>query len=280
MSKKKIQYGKRYSPSQERAIERLELSKEIFEFDVALEDRQELLARNAQKGGYDAKESMISTKPDENEHDASFDAFSDKKEIMTRRGRRKRLSPSTRLFHCIVDGKVREARALVAKEGLDIRMHNDSDGGLTPLHYAARYGYFDVAKWIISLVRRRSGEEGVRNVVRCSDSARRRYTPLMEACRGNSGDVSNRCKIVELLLQNGADLSHQDAAGDTALHLAARKGNFLLIRRLENLNSARFRDALRKKNDKGRVALQVFSGKSRADSAAVEALLGHGGFVR
>jgi len=98
--------------------------------------------------------------------------------------------------------------------------------GLSPLHYASRYGHFGFAQL---LVERKAD-------VNAKDSSG--TTPLHEASRGGYLD------IMQLLLRTGALVNAQDAKGNSALHIvmpsAVRKEGMQLL--LDNGANANLKD--------------------------------------
>ena len=78
----------------------------------------------------------------------------------------------------------------------------------TPLHFAARRGYKEIAALLL---------KDPRTEVNCGNSAK--FTPFHAACI--SGDRS----LCEMLLKHGADLTAKTCNLTTALHFTAFSGN-------------------------------------------------------
>jgi ankyrin repeat protein len=70
-------------------------------------------------------------------------------------------------------------------------------------------------------------------------------TPLMYACQSTS------LKLVELLIDNNADIKLKNCDGQTALHIAAREGNIDIIKLLINT-----RIRINKVDNEGKTALE------------------------
>ncbi|XP_067648871.1 ankyrin repeat domain-containing protein 50-like [Haliotis asinina] len=90
-----------------------------------------------------------------------------------------------------------------------------NDDGNNALHFACRGGHLDVVKYLLSHTSvdiNRNGNMG--------------RTPLMVAVIYGYRDVC------ELLMQNGADVSHVDDNGDNVLHLACKGGQMDVVKYL------------------------------------------------
>jgi ankyrin repeat protein len=100
--------------------------------------------------------------------------------------------------------------AAILKAGANIEAE-DKDG-LTPLAWFCRLGKFSAVRWLVEMGAAVNGKLGM---------PRNGFTPLMEAasCRD---DVEGACKIIQHLVDNGADLELYDKrTGHTALFEAA-----------------------------------------------------------
>ncbi|DAZ95865.1 TPA: hypothetical protein N0F65_009067 [Lagenidium giganteum] len=117
-----------------------------------------------------------------------------------------------------------------------VRMHNRNmqEGGRTLLHTAAWYGHAEMLEFLLSAgaqvdaVDTVGGFTVVRLLYLAGESEYSlvwifqttcKTTALQEAARAGHGDLCVR------LLRRGADPSHRDMHGDTAFHLAARRGH-------------------------------------------------------
>jgi ankyrin repeat protein len=134
------------------------------------------------------------------------------------------------------------------------------DTGVSALYLAAIHGCTSTCRALVAASSGRALE------LECKDN---RSTPLMMAC------VAKSDAVVELLCTLGADVTHTDAYGNTALLTAADVGcsaallQFLLQQRGVNINQT---------NINGNTALSSAAAAGRA--AAVKVLLEHGADVR
>jgi ankyrin repeat protein len=96
-------------------------------------------------------------------------------------------------------------------------MEDIGDPGFTPLHFACRYGRYDIAKFLISIGAdiNAVSEEGT--------------TPLFLAIRTlpyfSYKEENKNLDCIRELIKNGADINHQDAFGWTPLHTALKVGD-------------------------------------------------------
>jgi ankyrin repeat protein len=104
------------------------------------------------------------------------------------------------------NGKTDEILRLWHENGDALDVENDGGGGVAPLHYAARDGYVEACRALVSTCRANVDS-------RDSDG----WTPLMYAA------CSNKLQCVEVLLELGADITLQNDDKRTALWWA-RKG--------------------------------------------------------
>jgi hypothetical protein len=135
-------------------------------------------------------------------------------------------------------GNVRALRRIVETAGFDVASHDDGPdggGGDTVLHLAAWYGHCTMVKYLLKTVRSREtisddGLKAVANYANSVDSSHNGSTPIMQACRHNLGMMSDRLAIIELLVGAGANIAAQDASGDNALHWATRSAQLPIVR--------------------------------------------------
>jgi ankyrin repeat protein len=96
-------------------------------------------------------------------------------------------------------GHLKEAKALIVRNPKLINTH-DSEGQMTPLHLAARFGTPELVLFLI--------EKGADvNALEYNN-----FTPLHDAATG---------EIAKVLIEHGADTAKKDAWGNTALQKAA-----------------------------------------------------------
>jgi hypothetical protein len=141
-------------------------------------------------------------------------------------------------------GATEQVRRMVEEQQFDVRKHHDGTvaeiidgqkvetegGGMTLLHYAAWHGHLDLTKYLVDLVRKGIGEKEAQAYVNAVDTAYSRSTPLIEACRTTQGHLNDRLAICQVLVDAGANVHHQDTAGDNCLHLSVRKSYLPLVR--------------------------------------------------
>ncbi|MDR0516829.1 MAG: ankyrin repeat domain-containing protein [Fibromonadaceae bacterium] len=107
----------------------------------------------------------------------------------------------TDIFEATIDGTVEDVRYFVEQKGVDVNAKNSS--GFTALHAAAKNGYVEVSKLLIS----KGADVNVK-----MDSG---YTPLHAAV------MSGYVEVSKFLVSVGADVNAKDNNGDTTLHIAA-----------------------------------------------------------
>lgn len=129
-----------------------------------------------------------------------------------------------------IAGDVAKIQRLVALHDLDVRRHNDRDGGSTMLHYAAWFAQVHLVKWLISQVRQLYGPDALESFANVKDSCAHRSTPLIELARNNIGHLTDRLEILQCLLNVGARICERDASGDTCLMWAVRRRNLPVVR--------------------------------------------------
>ena len=111
-------------------------------------------------------------------------------------------------------GLLRYIRKMVEQYGCNIKIQDDSQ--CTPLHYACKYGYLSIARYLIE----KGCDPGVTDVHERSS--------LHHACR------SSNVKLVKCLVtqSNGCDPRRVDSSGDTALHIACQSNSPEVVRYL------------------------------------------------
>ncbi len=116
----------------------------------------------------------------------------------------------------IMAGEIHEAakkgdlvtvKKILAKDAT--RIHAQDEVGYTPLSWAAVRGKWDVLKYLLE------ADVNYQGIDRCA--------ALFNACN------HDRPEIISLLLARGADMEHKNAWGNTALSLAAQKGNARVV---------------------------------------------------
>ena len=110
-------------------------------------------------------------------------------------------------------GSVRQLRRCL-RRGVDVNLMDDS--GVTPLHLAVGYGHLDVAEYLLSNGANVNATLSTDGTVH---SAYHLTTPLIAATASRFFDA----RMVELLLQHGAQVNHIDTTGKSALFYAVCK---------------------------------------------------------
>jgi ankyrin repeat protein len=119
----------------------------------------------------------------------------------------KRTDPATlEALHSTFAGQTDGALLKLVKENPGL-VHDMDSSDCTALHYAARYGRVETARWLI-------GQKADVNTVSYN-----RFTPMHMV-----GDAT----LAELLIKGGADLAREDAWGSTPLQSAA-EGNRIAV---------------------------------------------------
>ncbi|PTQ41189.1 LOW QUALITY PROTEIN: hypothetical protein MARPO_0035s0001 [Marchantia polymorpha] len=148
-----------------------------------------------------------------------------------------------------------------------------SEAGLNCLHYAARWGHFEVSKLIIEACPEIINDGTMRTKITADlEFDVSNETPLMLACLYGHEDV------VKLLLEHKADVMVYSESGRNCLHYAAESGHSevssLLIQEFPQLRDSTIRGAAKcPPNDCGKTALMLASQSGHHD--VVKSLLEH-----
>ncbi|XP_067661057.1 ankyrin repeat domain-containing protein 50-like [Haliotis asinina] len=145
----------------------------------------------------------------------------------------------------------REVVELLLRNGANLALRDASGDNI--LHYICWEGYVDFVKYVLSLHRVDINQKGWKE-----------RTPLLSAAFKGHKDV------VELLVQNGADLSVKDYAGDNILHYISREGNVEIVKYVLSLDIVDINAV----NDKGKSAAAIATSKGRRE--VVHFLVSHG----
>jgi hypothetical protein len=126
-----------------------------------------------------------------------------------------------KLVTACTKGNLQEVQSLV-KNGADINFPHFSgiDYGITPLISASQHGNYDIVEFLLD-----SGA----NI----DQSYNQLTPLMMVVASKEGIYENRCKVLKLLLQKGADIGQTDVNGWTASMYAKKTGNKNMLKIIE-----------------------------------------------
>jgi ankyrin repeat protein len=121
------------------------------------------------------------------------------------------------------NGYVEIARVLMAHHAeTHIASSHDPVSINTPLQLAARGGHVDIVKLLVS-----------DPSVYLDDSNGGTPTALMYACQNNQKD------IVDLLINNGADVERKNKEGKTALDIAQASGNKDIVKLIRNMDKSK-----------------------------------------
>ncbi|XP_053397533.1 transient receptor potential cation channel subfamily A member 1 homolog isoform X2 [Mercenaria mercenaria] len=158
---------------------------------------------------------------------------------------------SFNLLQCARNGYVEAATRLLQDEKSQKEINNDDEDGLCPLHYAARYNHMEIVKLLVE------------NGADVNSEDREGLTPLHYACRIKRKRKKSKQTMLNLsltetienspargmallggrqidpdataihyLIDHGADVTHQDDYGLTALHHAALRGDEVACQQL------------------------------------------------
>ena len=118
-------------------------------------------------------------------------------------------------------GLIEEAKLLIQKGGdIDVSNLNASQ----PITYACAYNHIEMAKFLIN-----SGAS-VNIELSREDSSKFIYSPALLSSVSTASP-----EIIDLLIENGADLFQQDLNGETLLHKSAESGNLDVLKHLIKL---------------------------------------------
>ncbi|XP_052238609.1 transient receptor potential cation channel subfamily A member 1 homolog [Dreissena polymorpha] len=149
------------------------------------------------------------------------------------------------LFQCARNGDFEGAKNLLGNPKVKASINNNDADGLTPLHLAARYNYFELVKLLVE------------NGAEVDTEDNERMTPLMYACRLKRKRTKSResmaklslldspkfstsmtmmdilggkkidtdAQAIHFLISHGANVAHKDAYHMTPLHHAALRGD-------------------------------------------------------
>jgi len=210
----------RYTPSQQRALFKLDHSRETFGIEVPTDLPPGMQGIKA--GALEAEKTDAADSPGARKRRK---AEADDPAIV---------SP----WEAATKGNVRALKRIAETTGFEITGHDDGPtggGGDTVLHLAAWYGHLAMVKFLLRTVRSRAANEedglkAVANFANSVDSSHNGSTPVMQACRHNLGMMSDRLAIIEALVHAGASVAQRDASGDNALHWAVRGSLLPIVR--------------------------------------------------
>ncbi|MCS5711375.1 ankyrin repeat domain-containing protein [Candidatus Berkiella aquae] len=126
-----------------------------------------------------------------------------------------------------------EALAYLMREGINMQMQDEE--GYTPLHWAARRGYREIIQQLIL-----SGANINAQDIHGKTALHHLVSPIRELFRSPGdlfisfpiGEISHDQRILQLLLENGANCELRDENGDTPLHLATKQNFAKIVRPL------------------------------------------------
>ena len=218
---------KRYKPWQEKALRLLDHSKDTFDYDIVVSRDQKLLFDLQDDVRDETKANTWTTL----KRMKNMIVQAKKGNAKTSGGvKQSSVKKKRNVWESAIAGDTAAVQMHVVLRGMDVRDHNDKDGGSTLLHYAAWYAHVDLTRWLISHVRRTYGPDNLVNYVNITDTVCHKSTPLIEVARNNIGYLESRLEVLRILLESGARISDQDASGDTCLHWAVRRLNLPFVR--------------------------------------------------
>lgn len=118
------------------------------------------------------------------------------------------------IFEAAATGVLREVERNVIKNKINLIEY--SPDGYTALHFAAWFGHYEVAKYLIM-------KGSNINAVSKNDS---KVTPLHSAVAAGYGDIAS------LLAERGADVNAKQGDGNTPLHVAVTNGHARIVQML------------------------------------------------
>lgn len=154
------------------------------------------------------------------------------------------------LLQCARNGYVDAAKRLLQDEKVLRDINNDDEEGLTPLHYAARYNHFAIVQLLVQNGADVNIEdhEGLTPLHYACRIKRKRkkskqtmlnlaLTETMESPKKRLPQIGGKqidpdASAIHFLIQNDADITHQDDYGLTALHHAALRGDEVACQQL------------------------------------------------
>lgn len=121
------------------------------------------------------------------------------------------------LLKACQNGQKEVARTLLTRDGVNVNQKDNL--GYTPLHYACKKGYFDIAKLLLE------------NGAEVNVFSRKEITPLQLATANGNKNV------IKILIEAGAKIDAQDKAGKTALIHGIDAKNIEAVRYLVELGA-------------------------------------------
>ncbi|KAI6171416.1 Kallikrein-4 [Aphelenchoides bicaudatus] len=143
-------------------------------------------------------------------------------------------------------GYYRIAKILIKKDPKLVNITNKYRQ--TPLHIASENGHCDIVKF---LVKNRADVNALAKFT--TDDSPTEY-PSVSALYLAALNGSVEC--VRILLDNGADINHKTKSGQTALHIASQEGNYDIVKLLVERGAD-----IEIKSNNGKTALQVATNK-------------------
>ncbi|GLE00433.1 hypothetical protein PINS_up009190 [Pythium insidiosum] len=179
------------------------------------------------------------------------------------------------LWAAIADDRAVDVQRIIEMQPsrLTCRREGASDrdgGGVTVLHEAAFHGAVHVTALVLHAIKSAFPMESQRAMVNAIDTVHSQTTPLIAACRGCKGFAAERNEIIRLLVNAGADVQHQDAHGDNALHWCARTSNMAALRLLLKITDAAASAVVAENHAGNKVSLLVFFADDHRDSPTLD----------